>query len=160
MDDGGKLNRYLERIEACQPIRYRGRVRRVVGLVIESEGPPASIGDLCSIERRALEQGIALPEGPGGVDLERLVEPEEYELMKFIADYPALVGDAAADLAPHRIIYYLKDLAGLLHSYYFKHKVIGDDEGLTGARLLFCRAVRTVFRNGLNLIGLSAPESM
>lgn len=52
MDEDGRLERYVRRVEACQPIQYRGRVRKVVGLVAESTGPPASIGDLCSIRRQ------------------------------------------------------------------------------------------------------------
>jgi len=77
-----------------------------------------------------------------------------------IGDYPGLVSGAAADLAPHRIIFYLMNLAGLFHSYYNKHKVISDDAELTAARLCFCQGLKTVFRNGLNVVGLSAPETM
>jgi arginyl-tRNA synthetase len=115
---------------------------------------------LCSIERQAQEKGIEIPDGPDAVSLDLLKETEEYELLKVIADYPALVTDAAADLAPHRLIFYLMNLAGLFHSYYNKHKVIGDDAELSSARLCFCRGLKTVFRNGLHVVGLTAPETM
>jgi arginyl-tRNA synthetase len=115
---------------------------------------------LCSIERQAQEKDVEIPEGPDAVSLELLKETEEYELLKAIADYPALVTDAAADLAPHRLIFYLMNLAGLFHSYYNKHKVIGDDAELSAARLCFCRGLKTVFRNGLHVVGLTAPETM
>jgi arginyl-tRNA synthetase len=114
---------------------------------------------LCSIERQAGEQGISAPR-PEEIDLDLLREQEEFVLLKMIADYPALVAGAAVDLAPHRVIFYLMNLAGLFHSYYNKHKVIGDDPALSGARLCFCGALRRVLRNGLRLLGLSAPEAM
>ncbi len=114
---------------------------------------------LCSIDRQAAEKKV-LPVLPDQVPLERLHEPEEYRLLKTLADYPALVAGAAEGLAPHRIIFYLLDLAGLFHSYYNKHKVITDDPDLTAARLRLCRAMRIVFRNGLHLVGLNAPEKM
>lgn len=115
---------------------------------------------LCSIERQAREKGVQLPAGPAGVSLDLLQEAEEYALLKAIADYPALVAGAAAELAPHRIIFYLMNLAGLFHSYYNKHKVISDDAELSAARLCFCLGLKTVFRNGLHVVGLSAPETM
>ncbi len=113
---------------------------------------------LCSIERQAEEQGFA---GGGAADSRhRLVEPEEYALLKLMADYPQLIAGAAADLAPHRVVFYLMELAGQFHSFYNKHKVLTTDKELTQARLLLCGALKRVFRNGLHLIGLSAPESM
>lgn len=115
---------------------------------------------LCSIERQAQEKGLEIPDGPDAVSLELLQETEEYEILKAIADYPALVVDAAAELAPHRLIFYLMNLAGLFHSYYNKHKVIGDDAELSVARLCFCRGLKIVFRNGLHVVGLTAPETM
>ncbi len=114
---------------------------------------------LCSIDRQAAEKKV-LPVLPAQVPLERLNEPEEYRLLKTLANYPALVAGAAEGLAPHRVIFYLLDLAGLFHSYYNKHKVITDDPGLTAARLRLCRAMKIVFRNGLHLVGLNAPEKM
>uniref|UniRef100_UPI004055DF83 arginine--tRNA ligase n=1 Tax=Candidatus Electronema sp. TaxID=2698783 RepID=UPI004055DF83 len=114
---------------------------------------------LCSIERLAEERGIALPE-PAGSDLSQLKEAEEYQLLKTLAAYPGLIADAAEDLAPHRLIFFLMDLAGQFHSFYNKHKVMTEDPQLTAARLCLCRGVKTVLANGLGLIGVSAPERM
>jgi len=114
---------------------------------------------LCSIGRQAKEQGV----DPGPVaeaDLALLKTDEEIDLLKKMAEYPALVSGAARDLAPHRIIFYLMDLAGRFHRYYNKHKVLGDTPVLTAARLHLCRTLQVVLRNGLELAGLSAPEKM
>ena len=92
--------------------------------------------------------------------LNLLQEPEELALLKSMAAYPELVEGAARDLAPHRLVFYLMELAGHFHSYYNKHKVLGDETSLSQARLLLVGALRRVFRNGLTLIGLSAPERM
>ena len=113
---------------------------------------------LCSIERQALEQGIAVDSADQA--LHRLIEPEEYALLKTLADFPQMVAGAAADLAPHRVIFYLMELAGQFHGFYNKHKVLTTDLELTRARLALCGGLKRVFRNGLHLVGLTAPESM
>lgn len=86
--------------------------------------------------------------------------PEELEILTQMAAYPGLVEDAALALEPHRIVYFLQELAGKFHSYYNKHRVISDDEALTVARLWFCRGLQVVLRNGLELIGVTAPDTM
>ena len=77
-----------------------------------------------------------------------------------LAAYPTLIKEAAEDLAPHRIVFYLQELAGAFHSYYNKYRVVSDDNDLTHARLWLSEAVGIVFRSGLTLLGMSAPESM
>ncbi len=114
---------------------------------------------LCSIERMAADRGLNLP-ALSDADLNLLQEAEEYQLLKTLADYPAMVAASARDLAPHRVIFYLMDLAGNFHSFYNKHKVITDDAGLTDARLCLCKGVKTVLANGLHLVGLTAPDKM
>ena len=114
---------------------------------------------LCSIERTAREQGVTLA-GPDGADLGLLVEPEEFALLKSLAAYPQLVAGAAVDLAPHRVIFALMELAAQFHGFYNRHKVLTDDRELTLARLCLCGGLKRVFRNGLHLVGLTAPESM
>ncbi len=113
---------------------------------------------LCSIERQAGEQGLAVQVADNV--LHRLVEAEEHALLKTMADYPQLVAGAASDLAPHRVIFYLMELAGQFHGFYNKHKVLTSDLELSQARLLLCGALQRVFRNGLHLVGLSAPDNM
>ncbi len=114
---------------------------------------------LCSIERMAAEKEVALPE-LSATDLTCLQEKEEYQLLKTLAEYPNLVTGAAQDLAPHRVIFYLMELAGHFHSFYNKHKVITDDQQLTAARLCLCQGIKTVLANGLDLVGLTAPNKM
>jgi arginyl-tRNA synthetase len=89
-----------------------------------------------------------------------LKEPEELKLLKTISQFPAMIEGAALDLAPHKVIFYLLDLAAQFHSYYNKHKVITDDLALSQARLCLIEALRQVFRNSLCMVGLSAPEKM
>ncbi|WP_446009484.1 arginine--tRNA ligase [Candidatus Electrothrix sp.] len=114
---------------------------------------------LCSIERMAQEKGVSLPV-LAETDLSALQAEEEYQLLKTLASYPALVADAATDLAPHRVIFFLMELAGNFHSFYNKHKVVTEDQQLTAARLCLCQGIKTVLANGLDLVGLTAPEKM
>lgn len=114
---------------------------------------------LCSIERQASEQGVAI-RCDDTVDLNLLGEPEEHGLLKIMSDYPQLVAGAAADLAPHRLIFYLMELAGQFHSFYNKHKVLTEDVEQTQARLYLCHCLKIVLRNGLTLAGITCPERM
>jgi arginyl-tRNA synthetase len=114
---------------------------------------------LCSIERQAAEKGVPDTD-PASIDTSLLVEPEELKLLKTLSTFPATVESSALELAPHKIIFYLMELAGQLHSYYNKHKVITDNIPLSRARLLLIKALRVVLKNGLNMVGLSAPEKM
>jgi len=95
-----------------------------------------------------------------GVDLGALREPEELELVKALLDFPALVAGAAAALEPHRVAGYLLETARLTHLWYHKHHVLGEPEPVLGARLALARAAQIVLRNGLRILGISAPERM
>jgi arginyl-tRNA synthetase len=114
---------------------------------------------ICSIARQAAEQGIATPAW-ARVDLEPLTEPEEQALIKRLLHFPEVVRGAARALEPHRVAFWLQELAGAFHPYYKTHRVIQDDRRVTLARLALCAAVGQVIANGLDLLGVSAPESM
>ncbi len=114
---------------------------------------------LCSVFRQAVDQGLAKID-PGTVRLALLSEPEELKLMKHLGSYPELVRDCARSLEPHPVVFYLLELAGMLHQYYFKHRIISADQDLTQARLLLAGAVRQVMANALEILGVSAPERM
>ncbi len=114
---------------------------------------------MCSLLRQAAERGAELG-AMATVRFDLLVEPEELDLLKAMAAYPGLVRSAACDLAPHRIIYSLQELAGKFHGFYGKHRVLSEDQELSRARLWLVNGLRTVFRNGLVLIGVKAPETM
>jgi len=114
---------------------------------------------ICSIVRMAADKGIAVPVY-GQADLGQLRLPEELELIKTITRFPEVIEGAERTLEPHRLTFYLNDLAALFHSYYNKNKVISEDSALTGARLFLVKSVRTVLRNALNMLGVSTPEKM
>jgi arginyl-tRNA synthetase len=89
-----------------------------------------------------------------------LQEPEEINLIKVMNRYPEVVEDSAKYMEPHRITFYLMELASSFHAYYNKHKVLSDDSLLSNGRLYLVLTVQKVIRNGLTLLGVSAPEKM
>jgi len=114
---------------------------------------------VCSINNNAAEQGISLPKH-GAVDLSRLTLAEELALTKHLARYPETIVSAAESHEPHRIVYYLQELAAQFHSYYNRQRVLVEDAATTQARLYLVNSVRTVLANALNLLGVDAPERM
>lgn len=93
-------------------------------------------------------------------DLTKLALPTELALLKRLDDYRETITNAARELAPHLLAYYLKDLASDFHSYYNAEQVLVDDEPTRLARLALISATRQVIQNGLALLGVSAPEKM
>ncbi len=114
---------------------------------------------ICSIVRNADERGYKIP-AYDEVNLSFLTLPEEINLIKAITRLPEVVEGAALSLEPHRLTFYLNDLAALFHSYYNKHKVLSDEEGLSKARLFLTKSILTVLGNALKILGVSAPERM
>jgi arginyl-tRNA synthetase len=114
---------------------------------------------ICSINRNAAEQGLAVP-APGQVDFDRLALDEELALAKLLARYPETVEGAARHLEPHRVTFYLQELASQFHSYYNRNRVLSDDLATSRARLYLVNAVRCILENALLLLGVSAPETM
>ena len=118
---------------------------------------------LCSIIRVATERGWKVEEEVRNAtikDLALLSLPEEQALIKQLSHYPDLVLSAAEDLEPHRLTFYLQELAGMLHRYYFNQRVVTEDVSLTRARLVLMAAVQIVLKNALALLGVGAPERM
>jgi arginyl-tRNA synthetase len=114
---------------------------------------------LASLAREAESRGIPVPR-KDEVDISLLDVEEEQKIIKALAKYPEVVEEAALAYEPHRLTFYLQDLAGLLHSYYFKHRVITDDRGRTGAKLFLMKQVKTVIQSALRILGVHAPEKM
>lgn len=114
---------------------------------------------VCSIYRNAEEQGVTFPKC-GAVNLSSLTLPEELMLAKQLARYPEMVVGAAQNCEPHRVVYYLQELAAQFHSYYNRKRVLVEDSATTQARLYLVDGVRTVLANALNLLGVDAPERM
>jgi arginyl-tRNA synthetase len=114
---------------------------------------------ICSIFRQAKENGFEL-DMAASADLSRLQEEIELDIARKIAAYPDELVMSAEDRAPNRLAKYALDLAGLFHSFYNSCRVMGDDAGLTSARLALSGAVGIVLRNCLGILGISAPEKM
>ncbi|MBS0558103.1 MAG: arginine--tRNA ligase [Proteobacteria bacterium] len=115
---------------------------------------------VCSVLRQLDERGLQWDRDDGLAQLARLDNEHEAALMTELARYPEIVDSAARTLEPHLIAQYLRELANALHAYYHAHPFIVDDAALRNARLALIVAARQVLRNGLDLLGVSAPESM
>ena len=111
-----------------------------------------------SVGRRLQEKGLAEATEP--VLLTRLTEVEERNLMRLLSRFPEVVEQAALEKEPHKVPYYLLELAAAFHAYYNGHKILDEDANLRGARLSLIRAVGVVIANGLTLLGVQAPEQM
>lgn len=129
---------------------------------------------ICSLWRVASARGIARPSAEG-TDLTVLMDPDELGLIKKLSSYPEVIQASALAFEPHRVTYYLQQLAALLHTFYNKHRVLPpelDQENKesaptevltskrTAARLVLMGAVQQVLQNGLTVLGISAPEHM
>jgi arginyl-tRNA synthetase len=95
-----------------------------------------------------------------GAELSPLTSERELALCARLTEFPDVIEAAAQEFAPHQVAFYLKELAGEFHSYYNAERILVDDPALRHARLALAAAVRQVLRNGLQLLGVSAPESM
>ena len=114
----------------------------------------------CSIFEQGDEQGIT-PKSIEAVSLQQLTEPMEHELIRKLADFPSVVLLSAEAREAHRIVHYLHELAGIFHPYYNQHRVLDPaDMKKTYARLILIQSVQCVLKNGLTLLGISAPTSM
>ena len=119
---------------------------------------------ITSIAKKAMDDGYLTGDAnafrPADDILDKITEPEEIKLIKTLARYPEVIEVSAKFREPHRVTYYLLDLASDFHTYYNKHRVLSEDKETSLARLYLVLAVRKVIRNGLMLMGVSAPESM
>jgi arginyl-tRNA synthetase len=114
---------------------------------------------ICSVIQQFTDKGGDAASLPGA-DLSRLTAPSEAALMLKLAEFPAMLANAAASLAPHDITFYLRDVAGAFHSYYAAERFLVDDAETARARLALLVATRQVIRNALAVLGVSAPDRM
>jgi arginyl-tRNA synthetase len=112
-----------------------------------------------SIFANAREKGIDIGHA-ADAGISALSGAEEITLVKKLLAYPMVLGGAARSYEPHRITFYLQELAGAFHSYYHKYKVITDDPETTMSRLSLCRAIKIVVGDALSILGVTAPEKM
>lgn len=115
---------------------------------------------ICSVLRELDEKSIVHDEQSARVNLGLLNTEHEQILLSTLSRYPEVLESAALNFEAHQIPHYLRVLANDFHTYYNAHKFIVDDPKLRDARLLLIRAVRQVLQNGLQIIGVSAPEAM
>ncbi|HEY3850122.1 MAG TPA: arginine--tRNA ligase [Steroidobacteraceae bacterium] len=115
---------------------------------------------VASVKRQMQERGLVHDAARGAAALAKLVEPQEIKLIKRLSTYPETVEYCALERAPHALVHYLRDLANDFHTYYSAHQFLVEDEALRDARLSLALAAQTVIRNGLRLVGVSAPETM
>ncbi|MEE9253111.1 MAG: arginine--tRNA ligase [Thermodesulfobacteriota bacterium] len=109
-----------------------------------------------SVFKKAEAAGIS----PSPDHLELLTLPLEIEITKKLLMFPDALRESAELLSPHKIVFYLQDIASDFHVYYNKNRIIGDDHTLSQTRLFFAECIRAVVRNGLGLLGVSIPERM
>jgi arginyl-tRNA synthetase len=114
---------------------------------------------IASVFREVETRNIPVP-GRDTVKIDLLDVEEEQNIIKALAKYPEMIEEAALAYEPHRITFYLQDLAGLLHNYYFKHRIITEDLARTGARLFLMKQVKTVIQSALKILGVTVPERM
>ena len=115
---------------------------------------------ICSVIRQWAGSAGNDPAALADANLALLAAPSEAALMLKLADYPRMLASAAADLAPHDVTFYLRDLAAAFHSYYAAERFLVDDAAQARARVALLAATRQVLRNALAVLGVSAPETM
>lgn len=115
---------------------------------------------VASVKRQLVERGLVYDPARGAAALGSLSEPQEIKLIKRLASFPETVEYCALQRAPHALVHYLRDLANDFHTYYSAHQFLVEDEALRDARLSLALATQTVIRNGLRLLGVSAPDTM
>lgn len=118
-----------------------------------------------SIFRKAAEEGFSLPDSAEGV-LSRLVLDEELALIRLMAGFPDLLEEIARNFEPHRLTYYLTELASSFHRYFNlgtrvpENRIVNPDRDLSQARLCLAEGIRIVLNRGLDLLGVHAPDRM
>ncbi len=115
---------------------------------------------ICSVLRQLGGKGYVWDRKLGEENLHRLCEPHELALLKSLSRYPEVVQSAALDYAPHQLAFFLRELANDFHTYYNAHTFLVEEEALRNARVALISATRQIVRNGLDLLGVTAPDAM
>jgi len=113
-----------------------------------------------SVLKQLIARGLSFDRALGLASLDRLTSEHEQTLMTTLARYPEIIEQAAANCAPQTLVHFLRELANAFHTYYNAERFIVEDAALRAARLVLVTAAQQVVRNGLALLGVSAPESM
>jgi arginyl-tRNA synthetase len=113
-----------------------------------------------SVLRQVADRGLIFTQAAAPPELAGLREPQEITLIKRLTQFPEIIEQCAAQRAPHTLVHYLRDLANDFHTNYSAHQLIVADDALRNARLSLATAAQSVIRNGLRLLGVSAPDTM
>lgn len=112
---------------------------------------------ICSILEKIKQGNIFID---STIDFSRITEKSEFELIKKLLDFPEAIYDATKNTEPHIISDYLRDVASLFHNFYHHCRIIGESQDLMNSRLSLAIATKNVLKNGLSILGISAPEKM
>ena len=115
---------------------------------------------ICSVFRNLDQMNQTHNPAIGEAALKLLIEPNEIKLLRALSRYPEVIESSARLRAPHQLAHYLQALATDFHAYYNSQQFLVDDENIRNARLNLILATRIVLANGLELLGISAPETM
>jgi len=115
---------------------------------------------VASVLRQMEDRGLEFDRANGALNLELLIAAQEIQLLKRLCMYPEIVLQSATQRAPHTLVHYLRDLANDFHANYSAQQFIVEAAALRDARLALALATQTVIRNGLELLGVSAPDTM
>lgn len=115
---------------------------------------------IASVVREAESKGVPVPATLAEAGPQKLVSRVEKDLLQLLAEYPETIEKAAGALEPHRIAFYLLDVARTFHAYYNQHRILSDDAKQTAARLSLVLAIQSVLASGLSILGVRAPDRM
>ena len=115
---------------------------------------------ICGVFETLKKEGMKLNQELGLDNLNLLNLDKEIEIQKMLLQYPEVISRGAENSEPHLLCYYLKDLSGLFHSYYNSERFLVKDEKLMNSRLFLLKGTKQVISNGLEILGIGAPESM
>lgn len=115
---------------------------------------------IASVVREAESKGVPVPATLAEAGPQKLVSRVEKDLLQLLAEYPETIEKAAGALEPHRIAFYLLDVARIFHAYYNQHRILSDDAKQTAARLSLVLAIQSVLASGLSILGVRAPDRM
>ena len=115
---------------------------------------------VASVSKQLAARGLSFDRAEGLANVSLLDGSQEQAVLSSLVRYPEVLEQAAANRGPHTLVHYLRDLANTFHTYYNAEQFIVSDSGLRNARLALVIGVQQVIRNGLTLLGVSAPESM
>ena len=132
----------------------------VLSFAAASEGAVAAENRAARPAARKVEKLACALGTHDSIQAERLELAEELELVRRMIQFNEVLEESVRELEPHRLVFYLLELAGEFHRYYNRHRVVSEDRELSRARLLLLENVQKIIRRGLEILGVAAPDKM